>query len=118
MYASNLKCKNLLALLEIELASELGSLLKNILLFAFAPVYSMFVIWTALYVKVAFNVNGFITIFTAIAPVVAIWAKIVHTRETKSMEALARSYKTSPEKQARILDEYVRLLKKNEETES
>ncbi len=80
--------------------------------------YAMFVILLALYLKMAFDVAGLVTVFVAIVPPLGIWAWIMHTRETKSIEAQAKGFKVSPEIQERTLDEYEQMLKKKKQTES
>jgi hypothetical protein len=96
----------------------LEGFLETIFLAILPVFYAMFVILTALYLKIVFNVAGLVTIFAAIVPPVGIWAWIMHARETKSAEAQAKGFKVSPEIQARTLAEYEQLLKKKEETES
>jgi hypothetical protein len=80
--------------------------------------YAMFVVFLALYLKIAFGVAGLVTVFALLAPPFGVWAWILHEREVKSGEAQAKGFQVSPEIQARTLDEYERLLKKKEETES
>jgi predicted membrane metal-binding protein len=98
--------------------NALKSFLELFFMFAFAPLYSMLVIFLAVYLNAVSSVPGLVTVFVAIAPVIGVWSSIMYKRETKSAEAMAKSLEVSPEKQERMLTEYVELLRKKEEEES
>lgn len=98
----------------------LRALLETFAYFLLPPIYAMFVILLAAYFNMLYNVAGSITIIGAIAPVVMVWIVILHKREVRNVEAQIQGFKTSPEKQARVLNEYLNLLdkKRDEKTDN
>jgi hypothetical protein len=57
---------------------------------------------------------GLITVFALIVPPILVWGRIMHKRETDSAEAQMKGFKVSPEIQENTLEEYEKLLKKDE----
>ena len=95
----------------------LRGFLETFLIIVFVPLYSMFVLVLALYLKTAFDVAGILTVSAAIVPVIAVWARIMHKREAESVKALVEGFKTSPERQSQALEEYVQLVRDKDEDE-
>jgi len=97
--------------------SGLRGFLQIVLMISFVPLYSMFVLVLALYLKTAFDVAGTLTVSVAIVPVIAVWAKIMHKREAESVKALTEGFKTSPERHSQALEAYVKLMQDKDEDE-
>jgi hypothetical protein len=97
--------------------SDLRDLLQTCLTIIFPFAYPLFVIFLALYLNLAFNVAGILTVSVGIVPVIIVWAKIMHKREAESLQARTEGFKTSPERQSQALEEYVKLVQDNHEEE-
>jgi hypothetical protein len=85
--------------------------LQTCLMLIFPFGYSFFVVMLALYLQVAFDLAGTITVVTAVVPVVAVWAKIMLRREAESVQGRTEGFQTSPERQSKVLGEYVQLVR-------
>ena len=96
----------------------LGTVLETAFVVSVPALYAMTVIWVAIYLNAVYNAPGLVTVFAALAPVIAIWGRVVQKREKRNLEAQLKSFKVSPELHERALKEYLSLLPKKDEQES
>jgi hypothetical protein len=97
-----------------DMGNSLIDLLKTIFVFAFPGIYGFVVVWIALYFQVLYGWYGFITIAVLLFPVVYAWYKILSNHEKKILQAELKGYKVSPERTTETLDEYEKLVVKEE----
>jgi hypothetical protein len=95
----------------------LRTVLETAFLVSIPAVYASTVIWIAIYLNAVYNAPGLITVFTALAPMFAIWARVVQKREKRNLEAQLKGFKVGPELHERALNEYLSLLPKKDEPE-
>jgi hypothetical protein len=96
----------------------LGAVLETAFVVSVPALYSMVVIWVAIYLNAMYNAPGLVTVFTALVPMFVVWARVVQKREKSNLEVQLKGFKVGPELHERAWNEYMSLLPKKDEQES
>jgi hypothetical protein len=96
----------------------LGTVLQTAFVVSAPALYSLVVIWVAIYLNAVYNTPGLVTVFVALVPMFVVWARVMQRREKRNLEAQLKSFKVGPELHERALNEYLSLLPKKDEQES